>query len=301
MSSKTIAGYEIIETIGEGGQAHIFKVKKGDSIYVAKRLKNPKRIARFEQEIKSVEKLDHKNIIKILESDVEAERAYFIMPYLENGNLNNLDFSNWTLPERLEYFKTICEAISFTHSQNIIHRDLKPENILLDSDNQPIVSDYGICFVKFSEETRATDTSEAVGPRFYMAPELEDGKVDDIKERADVYSLGKILYWLLSDKKMFSREKHRTSQFDLSKVYPNNVGLYVVFNLLDEMIVADETKRIDNLEKVIAEILRRTDRGQPGGRVRAQGRPVGQRYPGPSRAQGVTGRHPAPVSGPRGR
>lgn len=258
MAKFKINGYKNLETLTEGGQGILYLANKEDSSeeikYVVKRLKNLKRLTRFKKEIESISKLKNPNVVEIIEHNINSDFAYYVMPYFPNGNLSNLDFSNWSILEKLNYFKIICEAIQLTHQNGIIHRDLKPENILIDQNNQPVISDYGICFLIFDEDERATSTSEAVGPRFYMAPELEDGKIETILEKSDVYSLGKILYWLISEKKIFSREKHRNEQYDLTKINPTRLDLYLIFELLDKMVTSDEKLRMDNLNEVNSEL-----------------------------------------------
>lgn len=115
-----------------------------------------------------------------------------------------------------ETFKLICAGVEHLHKAGIVHRDLKPENILMFS-GTPKISDFGICLV--ANENRLTSTSEAVGPRFYMAPELEDGKNLDVSPSADVYSLGKILYFIFSKGKIFSREKYNQPKFNWVRLF----------------------------------------------------------------------------------
>jgi len=124
-----------------------------------------------------------------------------------------------------EVFQLICAGVEHLHRADIVHRDLKPENILIFS-GTPKISDFGICLV--ANENRLTSTSEAVGPRFYMAPELEDGKNLDVSPSSDVYSLGKILYFILSKGKIFSREKYNQPKFNLSKIF--NDPRYDIFS-----------------------------------------------------------------------
>ncbi|MFI5322988.1 MAG: protein kinase [Thermodesulfobacteriota bacterium] len=112
-------------------------------------------------------------------------------------------------------FQQICEGVAYAHTKGVIHRDLKPDNIFLRTRKGPVVvGDFGICYLE-QDGKRITLTDEAVGPRNFIAPELEDGRLELISTKCDVYSLGKILYWLLSGGKIFSREKHREPQFDL--------------------------------------------------------------------------------------
>lgn len=247
--------WEIVKALPEGGQAHIFLVidKKGDGAthYVLKRLKNLKRIRRFKREIEAVQNLDHEHIVKFVDFNLETDKPYLVTEYCLGGSLNQAKkFWRESPLIALELFRQICEGVRYAHSKDIIHRDLKPDNIYLRSEKGPaVVGDFGICYVE-EEGSRITLTEEAVGPRLFMVPELEDGRIHDISPKSDTYSLGKVLYWLLSGGKIFSREKHRDPKWDLkgknedSWLGWNNIYMEHVNRLLDFMIVSDPEARI---------------------------------------------------------
>lgn len=212
--------WEVDRSLGEGGQAHTFIVRdiKGDSEtkYVLKRLKNLNKIERFKQEIETVRNLNHPNIVRLIDFDLNATKPYLVTEYCSGGSLDTAE-PFWTKSPifALELFNQICEGVSFAHGMGIIHRDIKPSNIFLRNEEGPaVIGDFGICYVE-QDGSRITLTEEAVGPRLFIAPELEDGRLADISPKSDIYSLGKILYWLLSGGRIFSREKHREVQFDL--------------------------------------------------------------------------------------
>ena len=126
---------------------------------------------------------------------------------------------------------------------------MKPDNIFLRSKDESVaVGDFGICHLE-GDGTRITITEEAVGPVYYMAPELEDGRIADISSKSDIYSLGNLLYWLLSGGKIFSREKHREKKWDLrgwnsTRQRWNNIYMEHVNRLLDSMIVVSPEARL---------------------------------------------------------
>jgi serine/threonine protein kinase len=249
-------GKWIIErALKEGGQGHTFIVHSEDDqkkkSFVLKRLKNRKRIHRFVSEIQAVTKLSHKNILQIVDVDLDVEHPYLVTEFCAKGELSEKLLSQMPLLSRLRMFEQICDAVAYAHSQNIIHRDLKPENIFLHDDMTPVVGDFGICHVANGGE-RFTLTEEAVGPFRYMAPELEDGRTDNVQPSTDVYSLGKLLYWMLSGR-TFAREKHREENFDLAK---NTQGseYHLINHFLDRMIVADSAKRITTGKQVLEEL-----------------------------------------------
>lgn len=249
--------WETIKDLSEGGQARTFLVKdtKNEKRFVLKRLKNIQRIDRFKREIETIKGLSHKNIVQLIDFNLEGSSPYLVTEYCEGGSLTKAEsFWKSSAVLALELFRQICEGVLHAHNKDIIHRDLKPENIFLRTKNGPaVVGDFGICFVE-KDGTRLTLTEEAVGSRNYMAPELEDGRVDVVSKKSDVYSLGKILYWLISGVTL-SREKYRDERFDLkgrndiSLLGWNNIYLEHVNRLLDLMIKLnpDERRGVENI------------------------------------------------------
>jgi len=115
----------------------------------------------------------------------------------------------------LELFQSVCSATAHAHANGVIHRDIKPANVFLRNKTGPaVLGDFGLAFIE-DQSPRITETDEVVGPRTFIAPELEDGRLEDVTSKCDIYSLGKLLYWLLSNGRVFSREKHRDEQWDL--------------------------------------------------------------------------------------
>jgi serine/threonine protein kinase len=151
-------------------------------------------------------------------------------------------------------FFTICYGVGHAHSEGVIHRDLKPANIFLRSDlRTPVVGDLGLCLLADQEE-RLTEVNEPIGARWYMAPELEDGIHLEVDAEADVYSLGKVLYWLFSGGKIFSRERHRVAQYNLT-LDRKDAGIFFIYDLLDGMIVADALQRRFKDANEVAEVV----------------------------------------------
>lgn len=248
--------WEVIESLGEGGQAHTFLVRDlnlsspSDVRFVLKRLKNHERIDRFQREIEAVRKLHHPNIVEIIDADLQSQTPYLVTEYCIGGSLDKAaPFWHNSPLTAIELFQQVCEAVVYSHSNNIIHRDIKPGNVFLRSQMGPaVLGDFGLCYLQDYPD-RLTHTQEAVGPRLFMAPELEDGRLDEVTPECDTYSLGKLLYWLLSSRGVFSREKHRDVKWDLKGQNPDrslgwdNIYMEHVNRLLDLMIVADPSQR----------------------------------------------------------
>lgn len=254
MAKKYGDRWEVIKSLGEGGQAFVFLVKDivscDSNEYVLKRLKNPKRIKRFKREIEAVQNLDHRNIVRIIDFNLESDEPYLVTEYCRGKSLTKAKRYWQNEPIKgLEIFEQICEGVAYAHGKKVIHRDLKPDNIYLRTDEGPaVVGDFGICHVADGE--LITLTNEVVGSRFYTAPELEGKGIREPSKKCDSYSLGKILYWLLSNGENLPREDYRKVEWDLKDINDdiprgwNNIYMeHVNRFLLDNMVVAKPEKR----------------------------------------------------------
>lgn len=142
------------------------------------------------------------------------------------------------------YYQTLL-AVANANNEGVIHRDLKPENILVTDDDEPRVSDFGICFID-EQGKRDTLSQEAVGSFRYMAPELEDGKSDLIGPHSDVYSLGKLAYWLFSGGTLYNRERHRDPDFNLATKTKEH-WVHFLNDFLDDSTNPDISRRIKDV------------------------------------------------------
>ena len=251
--AKTYGSWEIADSLDEGGQAHVFIVRNiiDQRKAVLKRLKNIHRLDRFKTEFKVMQSHDGQFFPKILDADLSGNHPYFVMEYFEKGCLREELVKNWSVGEKLDFYIYLILAVAFAHTQGVIHRDLKPENILVADDNLPRVTDFGLCFLD-DDGTRQTFTNEAVGSFRFMAPEMEDGKSDKIGQQTDIYSLGKIGYWLFAGK-IYNRERHRAPEFDLTKARKEHWRYY--FNdFLDRATNHDPDSRLRQTAEMIMEL-----------------------------------------------
>lgn len=233
--------WEVIRPVAEGGQSHVFTVRDVRDEYpgqlVLKRLRNLRRLGRFEREINTVRQLDHPGIAPILDYSLR-EPAFFVTKFYAGGVLTH----HAPLPplRALDLFIQLCDIVAYAHGRGVIHRDLKPDNIVLDESGTPVVIDFGLCYLE-GDDRRLTATMEQVGSRFYIAPELEGGRTESVTDKVDSYALGKTLYFLLSGKDI-PREAFREEN-DLAKLCNDEQLGYVSDRLLAHSVVEDPAKR----------------------------------------------------------
>lgn len=206
-----IEGYEIVEEMPRGGQAAVYKaVHTATKTNVAIKVLLPTLLASararyyFEREAELIASLDHPNIVSIRDSGIIHHQYYFVMQFIEGQPLER-----YVLSEKLSFretvilFSKICAAISYAHQQGVIHRDLKFANILVDQRGEPHILDFGLAkAIGLSEEAPdkavATMTGQLAGTLSTMSPEQAAGRPDLIDVRTDVYSLGIMLYHMLT-------------------------------------------------------------------------------------------------------
>jgi serine/threonine protein kinase len=203
-----IEGYEITSRLGQGGMGTVWRaVELSTKREVAlkflgsHRFASQKSRARFEREVSLAAKLTHPNIARVYHSGLYRGVYYYAMELVDGIHLDKYVQQNeLSQREILELMKEVCDAIRHAHEQGIIHRDLKPSNILVTKDDKPHVVDFGLAKASMKEEGDVTISidGEITGTLAYMSPEQAAGRLDQIGEQTDVYSLGVILYQLLT-------------------------------------------------------------------------------------------------------
>jgi serine/threonine protein kinase/tetratricopeptide (TPR) repeat protein len=203
-----IEGYEIIEKIAEAGQGQVWRaIQLSTGRHVA--IKAPKVrsvnsegiMLRFEREIELVARLKHPNIARIYDSGVDQGHYYYVMDFVSGLNLDEYVRQNkLTHRQILELVRIICQAVQHAHQNRVIHRDLKPSNIIISDEGHPYIVDFGLAKVILEDEQGPTISmdGETVGTPAYMSPEQAAGRVDEVDTRTDIYSLGVILFNLLT-------------------------------------------------------------------------------------------------------
>jgi serine/threonine protein kinase/tetratricopeptide (TPR) repeat protein len=203
--------YEILEEIGRGGMGVIYRARQQHSrrIVAVKRVlahqvHSHETLVRFRREAEAVASLDHPNILPIHEvSESEEGLPYFSMKYAMGGSLRTAAPTLRKNPrECVRVMAKVARAIAYAHSKGILHRDLQPGNILLDENGEPLVSDFGLA--KWLDQTSdLTRTLETLGTPGYIAPEQTECPAEKLTSAADTYSLGAILFYLLTGRPPF--------------------------------------------------------------------------------------------------
>lgn len=203
--------YELVQLIGSGGMADVYQAKDnllGRTVAVkilhAQYAKDEVFIARFRQEAQAAANLNQPNIVNVYDWGIEDSTYYLVMEYVQGRDLKDIIVQGGQLlPERaVEIGMSICLALEAAHAQGIVHRDIKPQNIIVTYDNQIKVMDFGIA--RTTGGSAMTQTGTIMGTAQYISPEQAQGRAAD--PRSDLYSLGVVLYEMLTGKVPFDGE-----------------------------------------------------------------------------------------------
>lgn len=198
---------EILELLGRGGMGAVYKARQKalDRIVAVKVLppevgRDASFAERFTREARALARLGHPNIVAIHDVGQTGEFYYFVMEFVDGANLRSLmQAGSLTPAEALAIVPQVCEALQYAHDEGIVHRDIKPENILIDKKGRVKIADFGLAKLVAAAASQAqlTGTYQVMGTFHYMAPEQFE-RPQEVDHRADIYSLGVVLYELLT-------------------------------------------------------------------------------------------------------
>lgn len=208
---RTLGPYRIISRIGQGGMATVYKAYHAAmdrhvaiKVLPSQLADSPEFVARFQQEARTIAKLEHTHILPVYDYGETDGIMYLVMRYLDAGMLNDrIEAGLIPLPEIDRLFTQLADALTYAHNRGVVHRDLKPSNVLLDAEGSVFLSDFGIAKILESSQ-KLTATGGMIGTPAYMSPEQARGNVVD--RRSDLYSLGIILYEMVTGRLPFEAE-----------------------------------------------------------------------------------------------
>jgi len=211
---KSLGQFRIVERIGVGGMATVFKAYQPNlDRYVAIKVlpayhaRDPVFVKRFVQEARAVAKLIHPNILQIHDFGDQDNITYIVMEYVEGGTLKDRLKRALPVPEAIDYMIQAAEGLDCAHRNGIIHRDVKPANMLLRKDGYLLLSDFGIAKI-LEGTTNLTRVGTGIGTPQYMSPEQGTGQAVD--RRSDIYSLGIVLFHCLAGRVPYSADNPLT-------------------------------------------------------------------------------------------
>lgn len=204
IGAPTLGEYKLISKIGQGGIAEIFKAIQNRlnrevavKILSSSLSSDPDIVRRFDRESKTIARLNHPNIVHVIDRGFSQGRYYFVMEYIEGASFKEVMASREvSLPTKIEIIIMVLKALDYAHKNGVIHRDIKPANILIDIHGNAKVADFGIAQIVSAPEEDMTTTGVVMGTMAYMSPEqkISTCKVDNT---TDIYAVGVMLYEIL--------------------------------------------------------------------------------------------------------
>jgi serine/threonine protein kinase len=252
MSAEKFSRYELREELGHGGMATVYRAydplfEREVALKILNRdlLEDTQVRERFERETKIIAKLEHAAIVPVYDVDRDNNQLFFVMRYMSGGSLTGrIQNRSLSLPLMAHIIQRVATALDYAHARGVIHRDLKPGNILFDEYNNAYISDFGIA--KLTQATTTITKSGIIGTPTHMSPEQAKGEAVD--GRSDIYSLGVILFEMLSGKTPYDATtplgmafKHAT--YPVPRILNINPNLPAGVEGVIEKVMAKERER----------------------------------------------------------
>ena len=256
----TVPGYNLAKEVGHGAMCRAFLAEREEDketvvlkVFFLGVSEDTSEFRRFMMEYDMISGISHPNIVKIHERAFASDFAYIAMEYLPAGTLKKRIKPNMDVKVVLQYVYQIARGLSVIHANNIIHRDLKPGNIIFRDKNNLVITDFGISKdLSVTSGTSLTGLHGMVGTPYYMSPEQILG-VQEIDTRSDIYSLGVILFQMLTNKKPFLgksiRDIIKGHLYDPVPKLPSDLSKYQV--LIDKMLAKKSDERFQNTQEIV--------------------------------------------------
>ena len=254
---KTIGRYEILKKVGQGSRGAVYLgrdpyIERQVAVKVYRFPENaePEKVARYQKkffvEAQSAGRLTHPNIVAIYDAGLHQHFCYITMEYVDGSTLEKFCDSNnlLSVEKALKSVFSVCKGLEYAHQNKVIHRDIKPSNIILSSAGQVKITDFSIAYIKRSESTLVKGL---FGSPSYMSP--EQIKEEPIAENSDIFSLGSVLYELLTGKKAFDGESEYSIMYKIVNENPPPVLEArpelpeIVRQILDKVLAKDSSER----------------------------------------------------------
>lgn len=266
-------GYRILHEIHRGGQGIVYKaIQLNAHRLVALKLLHRSALTsiehrkRFEREIDLTASLRHPNIVTLFDCGF-TNQPYLVMEFVEGTRLDDfVESHKISVHEMLTIFLKVCDAIAYAHTQGVIHRDIKPSNILINAQGEPLVVDFGLAKLLEPEhpQDEVSITGEFLGTLSYASPEQLRGEQHRIDTRTDIYSLGVVLYWLLTGRVPFAIRHHDYMAFISERAYsdppnPSTLRKEIDTDLCTIVLKAlqsDPVRRYQTVDQLIDDINR---------------------------------------------
>jgi len=267
-TGSTFAGrYQIIEELGKGGMGKVYRVidKKLNEEVALKLIKpeiasDKKTVERFSNELKLARKIVHKNIARMFDLNEEKGTHYITMEYVRGEDLKRLirKIGQLSAGQAIPIVKQVCEGLAEAHRLGVVHRDLKPQNIMVDEEGNARIMDFGIA--RSLKAKGITDSGMMIGTPDYMSPEQVEGK--EVDKHSDIYSLGVILYEMVTGQVPFKGEtafsiafKHKSEKAkdpkEINAQVPSDLS-HVILKCMEK----DKEKRYQTAEVLHSELIK---------------------------------------------
>jgi serine/threonine protein kinase len=235
--------WKVHRVLNKGGQGTAYFVRDletGTDGWVLKELhddpanrqRRQKRLDRFEREIAALERVNSAHVPPVIRPVDEGE-LYFVTPYV-GKNFHQVSDAVEPIP-LVERFRGIVVAVRDAHAKGVVHRDIKPNNVTVNADGTPFLVDFGICAVDEELDGGLTSTMEALGNRNFTAPECEAGSEEECGPPSDVYSLGKVLYWMASGRRNLPQQKFNRDRLTITDPHAHQyISVVIEHTVLDD-------------------------------------------------------------------